>query len=269
MTRLSEGARSDKMAGNTAAAFLRKLRPSGPWVLTSIHPDKGWITTITAKTSDEVGEFVCKWNGKRNLYYSVNPTRTDMTKKASKADIGTIEYLLADLDPKDNETVRDAKARYIWALQHSKPVSTATVDSGNGIQALWRLATPVGLANGNKELIKDVENRVAKLIEGLGGEAGTQNIDRILRLPGTINLPNAKKRKAGRVACPAKLLNFNCVTCKLSDFPLDAPDRLENAPQTEPDETIEAEDDGNDRGLNYIEMGLPDELMRSDSRWCA
>ena len=31
----------------------------------------------------------------------------------------------------------------------------------------------------------------------LGAKAGTQNIDRILRLPGTINLPNAVKAKEG------------------------------------------------------------------------
>ena len=51
----------------------------------------------------------------------------------------------------------------------------------------------------------------------LGAKAGTQNIDRILRLPGTINLPNEKKRKEGRVACPTKLKWFNGAS-----YPLDA-----------------------------------------------
>src|SRR5713101_3299506 len=84
--------------------FLEQLRPGGPWILTAIHADKEWITTITAKNTDEVRAFVQQWEGKRNLYYSVNPTKTEMTSKAAKTDISAIEYLLADLDPADNET---------------------------------------------------------------------------------------------------------------------------------------------------------------------
>jgi hypothetical protein len=53
----------------------------------------------------------------------------------------------------------------------------------------------------------------------LGSAAGTQNIDRILRLPGTTNLPNQSKIDKGRVACPTALLKFNGATCQLSDFP--------------------------------------------------
>jgi hypothetical protein len=54
----------------------------------------------------------------------------------------------------------------------------------------------------------------------LGAKAGTQNIDRILRLPGTINLPNKAKLKAGRTACPTKLIGFNGARYSLDSFPL-------------------------------------------------
>ncbi len=66
--------------------------------------------------------------------------------------------------------------------------------------------------------ITEVEYRV-KLMETLGSVAGTQNIDRILRLPGTVNLPNAKKLREGRTACPTKLIKFNGATCRVEDFP--------------------------------------------------
>src|SRR5260370_23276049 len=71
-------------------------------------------------------------------------------------------------------------------------------------------------------VIADAERRVKALMEKLGSASGTQNIDRILRLPGTVNLPNAKKLKDGRTACRTKLIKFNGAICKLEDFPTEA-----------------------------------------------
>ena len=56
-------------------------------------------------------------------------------------------------------------------------------------------------------------------MEKLGSVAGTQNIDRILRLPGTINLPNKKKAGEGRTACPTRLIKFNGATASWRIFP--------------------------------------------------
>jgi hypothetical protein len=218
------------MADNDAVEFLALLRPGGPWVLSAIEPD-GKIETITAKTDGDVRAFVSEYNGARNLYYSVNPTRKAMTSKAAKTDIAAIEYLLGDLDPKEGETPAAAKPRYLAALDELKPAPTAIIDSGNGIQVLLKLAQPIELAEpvikeGKKVFpeetaaqIADIESRIKTLMETLGSVSGTQNIDRILRLPGTINLPNAKKLREGRTACPTKLISFNGATCKLEDFP--------------------------------------------------
>ena len=202
-----------------AAAFLQRVRPGGPWVLTTFAPDGKTTTTITATASDEVRDFVRANNGKRNLYYSVNPTRKVVNKKAAKVDIAAIEYLLADLDPEDDERSDDAKARYLEALEFYEPEPTAIVNSGNGIQLLWKLREPIDigryppvrdkegklvLAPEAASLVCNVEARVKTLMLALGSKAGTQNIDRILRLPGTTNLPTPTKIKAGRVACPTK-----------------------------------------------------------------
>jgi len=158
--------------------------------------------------------FVDKWNGKRNLYYSVNPTRTELDKKAAKTDIEAIEYALADLDPNEGETSEAAKARYLKALERFNPKPTALIDSGNALQGLWRMRERIALGElesgkfgrADQDTIADVEVRIAAIMLRLGAKPGTQNIDRILRLPSTTNLPNAKKRKAGRTECQTKLL---------------------------------------------------------------
>jgi hypothetical protein len=124
---------------NIAVDFLKQLRPAGPWVLTAIIPDGGIITT-TVKNADDVRKFVTRYNGKRNLYYSVNPTRQPMKSKAKKTDIAAIEYLPSDLDPKDNETSDAAKIRYLTRLEKLQPTPTGLIDSGNGIQVLFKLA---------------------------------------------------------------------------------------------------------------------------------
>jgi hypothetical protein len=162
-----------------------------------------------------------------NIYYSVNPTRTDLWNKATKEDIARVEFALADLDPREDETSDEAKDRYFTALEHNEPHPSAIIDSGNGLQVLWRLDQPIALGEpvGRKyspedqARIDDVEARIGALIVRLGGETGTQNVDRILRLPGTINWPNQKKRKAGRVPCATRVMVFEDSAHPLDAFP--------------------------------------------------
>jgi predicted P-loop ATPase len=244
------------IASETALDFLEKLRPGGPWVLTAIVPD-GSTDTVTAKDAEDVRRFVSKNDGKKNLYFSVNPTRTARTSKASKLDIAAIEYSFVDLDPKENETPEAAKTRYLAGLDEFKPPPTAIIDSGNGIQALWRLDEPIKLpepeaaenpkgrqprkvySSETLAVIADAEGRGKALMELLNSVAGTQNIDRILRLPGPVNLPNARKLKDGRTTCLTALLQFNGEACKLEDFPTVAtPDGNADSAGNEPSNSV-------------------------------
>jgi hypothetical protein len=75
-------------------------------------------------------------------------------------------------------------------------------------------------------------------MERLGSVAGTQNIDRILRLPNTTNVPNKVKREKGRVECKTSLIQFNGATCALEDFPL--PAASSEQPKMGKDSTIDA-----------------------------
>jgi hypothetical protein len=221
----------------SAVDFLQWLRPTGPWLPTAIVPD-GATTTITARSVEDVIGFILKYDGRRNFYFSPNPTRTVMSKKAAKIDIAAIEFLYADLDPAEGETPEAAKARYMAQLGKGKLEASALWDSGGGLQALWRLADRIPLgkpewvvdgkskklkyAPADQAKIDDVEARCAALMVRLGGSAGTQNIDRVLRLPGTVNLPNKAKREKGRVVCLSKLISTNDACYSLEDFPAPA-----------------------------------------------
>src|SRR5262249_50186481 len=137
----TEGGAAMSNPAEVAVEFLEQLRPGGPWVFTAIISD-GPTQTITTNDPNEVSAFVCTNDGKRNLYYSINPTKGALKSKAKKQDIVTAEFVHADLDPSDGETPDAAKARYLMALKKHEHAS-AIIDSGNGIQALWRLEVPV------------------------------------------------------------------------------------------------------------------------------
>jgi hypothetical protein len=125
-------------------AFLRLLRLRGPWLLTAIVPNgRGKTETRTAETEEDVRLFVQRYDSRRNIYYSLNPAKHALLSKAKKADIAVAEYVHADLDPRDDETPEDAKARYMERLAVFEPCPTAVIDTGNGIQALWRLEAPL------------------------------------------------------------------------------------------------------------------------------
>ena len=113
-------------------------------MLTAIIPDSA-TETITATNAEAVATFISANDGVKNIYYSVNPTRKALNKKAAKTDIAAIEFLLSDLDPRKGESPEDAKARYLAALETQQPECCAIIDSGNGVQALWRLGQRIEL----------------------------------------------------------------------------------------------------------------------------
>lgn len=75
------------------------------------------------------------------------------------------------------------------------------VDTGNGVQCLWQSKKRIPPGR-----FPEVEAVNRALTITVGGKTGTQDVSRILRMPYTINLPNATKRKRG------------CVTCKSSVY---------------------------------------------------
>ena len=134
----------------------------------------------------------------------------DATRSAQKAakDVTEIAALWSDIDPLDSdgrswgdERKRlEALADELHALE--KPPTFIT-DSGSGIQPLWLLAEPI---EANPEYRQAAESLCARIETALGAKR-THNCDRLLRVPGTRNFPNARKRKLGRGETQARLLH--------------------------------------------------------------
>jgi hypothetical protein len=201
--------------GTAAVTFLQRLAPNSSWVLTAIIPDGDTLTRTF--DNEQARRFIAAQNAaKKNLYYSINPTKTALSSKARKQDIARVEYLHVDADPNPDETPEDFKVRLMQRIEKYKCKPTFVVDSGNGIQLLWRLQRAIEITG--DDVIEDIEARNHALALAFQAAPSTRNIDRIFRLPGTTNFPNRKKRELGRTVCRAKLLEYNKVAYPVTDF---------------------------------------------------
>lgn len=199
-----------------ALDHLEWFRPEGPWPLTAIPPDGGPTKTETFGPETEAD--CLRWLEERtaehmNLYFMVNPPRTMLRSKAKKEDVEDLAWLHVDVDPKKRPDLSaDEKVKHIAAerarilplLREFKPEPTLIIDSGGGFQALWRLDETLYIG-GNIASAEEAEAYNQQLEILLGGDS-CHNCDRILRLPGTINWPNKKKRDAGRVPVLASIV---------------------------------------------------------------
>lgn len=198
------------------------MYPEGPWVLTAIRTDRKAIETRTFRPSQEAEciAWLKQYNGERNIYWSVNPPLRDLSKKAEREDIKEVAYLHVDVDPRVNEPLDEERVR-LEALFGSKlpsavPAPTAVLFSGGGYQAFWRLEVPIPV-NGDLPLAEDAK-RYNQQLELIFGGDNCHNIDRIMRLPGTINVPDERKRKKGRTPQLAVLHSFTDATYPLGKF---------------------------------------------------
>ncbi|WP_237152075.1 hypothetical protein [Oryzibacter oryziterrae] len=194
-------------------AFLDAYSGDDPIVLTAIVPDRGGIGLRTFRPRsqpDEIRSWLEGLSGKANLYFTVNPCLVALSgkgKKAKKTDIRALKALHVDIDPRVGEEFAEERARAVRVLQNFDPPASIVIDSGNGFQGFWLLdeEQPVdGLEERAVELERYSQHIALKLTAD-----HCHNIDRIMRLPGTINLPDAKKREKGRVPVLASLFSVD------------------------------------------------------------
>lgn len=205
---------------SVAVDFLKRYRPGGFWAATSIDPAGGPTRTQSFKEDDDA---LVTWldnevGQKRNIYFHVNRTIRMIDKKAERTDIASVDWLHVDVDPDPGEDLRSEQKRILAILQKHDglPTPTLIVYSGGGYQAFWRLKDPIEI---NGDMAKAVDAaRYNVQIQQLFGADACHNVDRIMRLPGTINFPNKKKRKRGQKPVRAEVISWSDATYDISEF---------------------------------------------------
>lgn len=208
-----------------AIAFLQMYRPGGPWALTAIAPDRKSTETKTFAPDDQgntdhLYDWLADLEGKRNVYFHVNPTIHAVKNKASRTDIKSVDYLHVDIDPRPGQPLEDERKRCLALLTTDLPKGIPTpsyiVFSGGGYGAFWRLQEPIPI-DGDLAVAEEAKRYNQQLEQVFGGD-NCHNIDRLMRLPGTLNLPTTKKKKEGRTVKLARLLQADGTAYALDNF---------------------------------------------------
>ena len=260
-------------SGEVASEFLRKFDPDGWHNLVAIHPETGAIEGRTFPPGEwrAMAEWVSPRDGRLNLYFSVNePDPNAPHKKLSAADIARVRAVWADIDPSgDPGALESDRARIrqrLDSLAAGELAPSVVTDSGGGFQCFWRLRDKISA--------QSVRDRAEALNRGvtvaLDGDEKTCDLPHIMRLPGTMNLPDARKRERGRTARRAAVIHSDASRYTLDQIagrypPLDKIVRADNS------EAVEAVRSALDMGMvwdaaSYDE--LPADLRRKfESRW--
>lgn len=188
--------------------LLKSLDPVGVHNLVAIDPETKAVEgyTFPPDAWDRMRAWISARNGRLNLYFSLNePAATAPHGKLSKGDIASIRAVSVDLDPRGDADLAQERNRLLsladeMSARPNRP--THAVDSGGGVQLFWLLEEK--LPAGEHRAWAEAQGRGLAAL--LGGDH-TQNIDRVMRLPGTLNLPDERKRKLGRIPAAARLLH--------------------------------------------------------------
>lgn len=204
---------TDILAPNAehAWSFFDKLFPNQPRYVEVMNSEGNAAPYSRIFSPNDKAEFVDFINecnsekGKKNVYFLANYVFLEGNR--GKANISHANFLHVDLDCKDYNGTPDEQLDKITGLllddklrPKGVPRPSAVWLTGGGVQAVWRLAEPMPADEAA------VLNQ--KLLFAMNGGMGTHDVSRLLRLPGTINWLNDKKRKSGRVPASAKALDY-------------------------------------------------------------
>jgi predicted P-loop ATPase len=214
-----------------ALDFLSGYFPAGPWVVVADRESAsraGAWPVCQSSDLDTIRAFVEAHDGRDNLYFPVNACAPNLRTSPTEKDITALLCVPLDVDLPAGHSQDDFGA-LLARVRSITPPATAIVASGGGIQAHWLTRSPLSLS-----AAPDVAAQVVALADELGGDH-VQNPNRLMRLPGTMNVLNEKKRSLGRVPAPAVLIEADWTR----RYDLAAPFTTPPAPGHTPDDIPE------------------------------
>lgn len=131
-----------------------------------------------------------------NVYWTVNAVESGYHGKPSKKNMVAARFVHVDIDPPKTGGRFD-RPSIIGALDSLACPPSIILDSGGGLQAFWRL-------DGRHDNLAAIEE-INRQVRDYFSADNCQNIDRLMRVPGFINWPDAKKRARGRVPALASI----------------------------------------------------------------
>ncbi len=154
-----------------------------------IFPKEGPARNFFFNSESEAAEKAFELcNAGRNVYFGVNPR---IGKAGKKENIKYLSAFHAEIDYGKEGHKKDSKHQTydqcLKAIQEFQIEPTIIIHSGGGFHCYWVLSNPIKVEDYGVQVLESVNKA---LILNLGGDSGTQNIDRVLRVPGTFNLKN-------------------------------------------------------------------------------
>lgn len=198
-----------------ATRFLAWLSDR-PTVLLTIPMEGGLPST---SVPSDLSAFLSS-SAEQQLNVYLQPARVSQhAQKASKDEVTSVGVLWIDLDPK--EATPAARAALLGLLTSDRPSAipepSAVVFSGGGFQAYWKLEVPFEVSS--LAAVLEFEEHTRWLTRTFRNQdQGGWNIDRILRLPGSVNWPKAAKREKGQEPALAQIVELSERVYKLEDF---------------------------------------------------
>lgn len=189
-----------------AVAFLQAFDCDGWHNLVAIDPSGSTppvARTFPPHSFAEIVDWVNRHNGVRNLYFSVNEPAPNARRssKLRKDEIAAIRAIYTDIDPRPSVELAAERKRLRAVAEESD--ADIVIDSGGGVQLFWCLSEKAPAAS-----FEWAEGSNRCVAQEYGGDH-TWDVNRIMRLPFTLNLPDTKKRLAGRQEALAQTLRAN------------------------------------------------------------
>jgi hypothetical protein len=146
----------------------------------------------------------------RNVYCGL-ATRRD-SRNGKKENLRASGVLWVDVDFYEEE---DSEV-FAVALESFPLPPSLRVSSGGGEHLYWILEEPYFFSS--TRATERFEHVLKGLCDTLGGDRAATDASRVLRVPGTMNYPDAKKRAVGRVPSPCQVISHDGRLYQWEDF---------------------------------------------------